>query len=577
MNKFKLYILGLGLASMGLASCTAGFLDVESKKESTTDNFYRTESDAWRALIGCYDGWQCTTSSAGCAFYYASEIMADECFAGVGVTDARNYQVIDRFDASQSPSDMNILENEWKNYYAAIYRCNELLAHEDQISWTSEDTKGTYMGECRAIRALCYFDMVRMWGNIPLFTDPVNENRPQADPDEVYNVIFSDLLYAVNNIPASAYPKSAAASNDGHITKYAASALLARVYLFYTGYYGKEPQVEGVTKASVLQGLEDFIAVAESEGYGLVEEFKNLWPAASTSWTLNESTGDYEQTSTYAGDGNKEVVLAQKFNYTQDYNGNNDGNRWLVNMGLRNYLGHAPYGRGWGGCTVNPKMWTVYGTGDERREASIINLVSEGIADESDFEASYKDQREYTGYTVKKYTPMSKWTKDDASGTWSLVDEVADLGEGDFQISQYQNFIVMRYADVLLMAAELGSPNAQEYLNEVRQRAYTAEDEEGNLTLSTNYREVTATKDNIMNERMLEFAFEGQRYWDLLRQGVEYAASQIATNTAVTSGGNPDNVTIEASDIVEKQGLSQIPNNQITLSNGVLKQNTGWN
>lgn len=96
MNKFKLYILGLGLASMGFASCTADFLDVESKRESTTDNFYRTESDAWRALIGCYDGWQCTTSSAGCAFYYASEIMADECFAGVGITDARNYQVIDR-------------------------------------------------------------------------------------------------------------------------------------------------------------------------------------------------------------------------------------------------------------------------------------------------------------------------------------------------------------------------------------------------------------------------------------------------------------------------------------------------
>lgn len=577
MNKFKLYMLGLGLASMGLASCTAGFLDVESKTESTTDNFYRTESDAWRALIGCYDGWQCTSSSAGCAFYFASEVMADECFAGMGNTDARNYQVLDRFDVNQSPSDMNILETEWTNYYAAVYRCNELLAHESQIAWSSEETKGTYLGECRAIRALCYFDMVRMWGNIPLFTEPVNENRPQSDPDEVYNVIFSDLLYAVNNIPVSAYPKSAAASNDGHITKYAASALLARVYLFYTGYYGKEPQVEGVTKSTVLQGLEDFIAVAESEGYGLVDEFKNLWPAASTTWALNKSTGDYEQTSTYAGDGNKEVVLAQKFNYTQDYNGNNDGNRWLVNMGLRNYLGHAPYGRGWGGCTVNPKMWTSYGTGDERREASIINLVSEGISDEADFETSYKDQCEYTGYTVKKYTPMSKWMKDEASGAWSLVDEISGLGEGDFQISQYQNFIVMRYADVLLMAAELGSPNAQEYLNKVRQRAYTSEDEDGSLTLSSNYREVTATKDNIMNERMLEFAFEGQRYWDLLRQGVEYAASQIATNTSVTSGGNPDNVTIKESDIVKKQGLSQIPNNQITLSNGVLKQNEGWN
>ena len=577
MNKFKLYIFGLALASMGMTSCSASFLDVESKKESTSDNFYRTENDAWRALIGCYDGWQCTSSCAQCAFYFASEVMADECFGGVGNTDPRNFQVLDRFDANQSPSDMNILETEWKNYYAAVYRCNELLAHEGQISWSSEETKGTYLGECHAIRALCYFDMVRLWGNIPLFTEPVNENRAQANPDEVYNVIFSDLLYAANNIPATAYPKSAAASNDGHITKYAASALLARVYLYYTGYYGKEPQVEGVTKNSVLQGLEDFIAVAESEGYGLVDEFKNLWPAASTSWAFNKSTGGYEKTCTYAGDGNKEVVLAQKFNYTQDYDGNNEGNRWLVYMGLRSYLGHAPYGRGWGGCTVNPKMWTAYGTGDERRSASIINVEGEGIFKDSGYEPSYKDQREYTGYSVKKYTPMSKWSKDEASGTWSLVDEVSGLGKGDFQISQYQNFIVMRYADVLLMAAELGSSNAQDYLNKVRQRAYSSKDDEGSLVVSSNYRELTATKENIMNERMLEFAFEGQRYWDLLRQGVNYAASQIATNTPVTSGGSPDNVTIKESDVVKKQGLSQIPNNQITLSNGVLKQNEGWN
>lgn len=577
MNNIKLYIFGLALLSMGMTSCSASFLDVESKKESTSDNFYRTENDAWRALIGCYDGWQCTSSCAQCAFYFASEVMADECFGGVGNTDPRNFQVLDRFDANQSPSDMNILETEWKNYYAAVYRCNELLAHEGQISWSSEETKGTYLGECHAIRALCYFDMVRLWGNIPLFTEPVNENRAQANPDEVYNVIFSDLLYAANNIPATAYPKSAAASNDGHITKYAASALLARVYLYYTGYYGKEPQVEGVTKSSVLQGLEDFIAVAESEGYGLVDEFKNLWPAASTSWAFNKSTGGYEKTCTYAGDGNKEVVLAQKFNYTQDYDGNNEGNRWLVYMGLRSYLGHAPYGRGWGGCTVNPKMWTAYGTGDERRSASIINVEGEGIFKDSGYEPSYKDQREYTGYSVKKYTPMSKWSKDEASGTWSLVDEVSGLGKGDFQISQYQDFIVMRYADVLLMAAELGSSNAQDYLNKVRQRAYSSKDDEGSLVVSGNYRELTATKENIMNERMLEFAFEGQRYWDLLRQGVNYAASQIATNTPVVSGGSPDNVTIKESDIVKKQGLSQIPNNQITLSNGVLKQNEGWN
>lgn len=577
MKNFKIYILALGISGLYLNSCTANFLDVESKTESTTDNFYRTESDAWRALLGCYDGWQATTSSCGSfAFNYASLIMADECFGGTGFADSRNTQIVDRFDISQSPSDMNLYETEWKNYYAAVYRCNELLAHAEQITWSSEETKGLYLGECRALRALCYFDMVRLWGNIPLYTEPVNENLPQANPDEVYKLIFEDLLYASNNIPANAYPKSAAAENDGHITKYAAQSLLARVYLFYTGYYGKEPQVEGITKASVLQGLEDFIAVAETEGYGLVEEFKNLWPASSTKWESDE-LGGYTEETTYAGRGNKETVLAQKFNYTSDYNGNSDGNRWLINVGLRNFLSVTPYGRGWGGATVNPKIFNAYGDGDSRREASIIDIVEEGIKNNSDFEASYKDQREYTGYAIKKYTPMSKWVKDEKSGTWSLTDEVTGLGAGgDMMISQYQDFIVMRYSDVLLMAAELGSPNAQDYLNKVRERAYTSMNEDNELELSDKYEVVSATKNNIMKERMLEFAFEGQRYWDLLRQGVEYAASEIATNTNVESGSTPDVVSITSENIINKKGLSQIPVNQITLSNGVLQQNTGW-
>ena len=222
-------------------------------------------------------------------------------------------------------------------------------------------------------------------------------------------------------------------------------------------------------------------------------------------------------------------------------------------------------------------MWTAYNTGDTRREASMVNLLSEGIAEDPNYENGYNDQREYTGYTIKKYTPMSKWEQNESTGAWALTDETTGLGSGgDYMVSQYQDFVVMRYADVLLMAAELGSSNAQEYLNQVRQRAFTEEDENGDLVLSTYYRQVSVTQENIMNERMLEFAFEGQRYWDLLRQGVDYAASQIAGNTSVVSGGNPDNVSVTASNITSKQGLMQIPNNQITLSNGVLKQNAGW-
>ena len=89
---------------------------------------------------------------------------------------------------------------------------------------------------------------------------------------------------------------------------------------------------------------------------------------------------------------------------------------------------------------------------------------------------------------------------------------------------------------------------------------------------------VSATKENILKERKYEFAFEAINYWDLLRQGVDYAAQQIAVaGVNVKSGGIDDVVSIEAINIIKKKGLGQIPQNQITLSAGVLKQNEGWN
>jgi hypothetical protein len=107
---------------MGMTSCSDSFLDVESKTESTTGNFYKTESDAWRALVGCYDGWRQIHSAPGVGFYVASTIMSDETYGATGNGDGRGYQVIDRFDISQSPSDLNIYETDWTDYYAAVYR-----------------------------------------------------------------------------------------------------------------------------------------------------------------------------------------------------------------------------------------------------------------------------------------------------------------------------------------------------------------------------------------------------------------------------------------------------------------------
>jgi len=115
------------------------------------------------------------------------------------------------------------------------------------------------------------------------------------------------------------------------------------------------------------------------------------------------------------------------------------------------------------------------------------------------------------------------------------------------------------------MAAELGSANAQAYFDEVRRRAYLG-----------NFSSIPVSQDNIMKERRLEFAFEGIRYWDLLRRGVDVAAQAIAGTTTVMNGGVKTTKTIVAANITNKSGLQQIPNSQITLSGGVLKQNQGW-
>ena len=124
----------------------------------------------------------------------------------------------------------------------------------------------------------------------------------------------------------------------------------------------------------------------------------------------------------------------------------------------------------------------------------------------------------------------------------------------------------MRYADVLLMVAELGgvpSKTAQAALDEVRARAGLGS--------------VPATFENVMNERALELAFEGHRYWDLLRQGIDKAADAIvATAGPVKNGGVDATVSYNRAKIVATKGLSQIPANQIILSNGVLHQNPGW-
>ncbi len=531
MKNLKLYIPAIALLS--LVACKKSFLDTEDVTSATEQNFYKTPDDAWKALVGVYDGMQRAGASGFGLGVVSTEVMSDDAFGGTGNADGFGFQMIDEFDKLRSPSDQDIFADNWSTYYKAIYRANMLLTHLDQVNWKgSENLRKVYESEARFIRAHLYFDMVRFWGNVPLITKPTTDNVPQASADSVYKLITEDLKFAAANLPSTSYSAQDPATH-GRVTKWAAESLIGRVILYYTGYYNKSDLVGLVSKAQALAYLEDVIS---NGGFGLVPKFANLWPAAS----LNN----------YVGEDNQETVFAIKYTYTGDWNGNVDGSGWIVMNGIR-VQSIYPYGLGWGACTVNPKLWNAYDADDTRRNASIISIADENL----DFQ-NKKDQREYTGYYLKKYTPMA-----DSAGK-SLAEK---MGGVSFQISQYQDFVSIRYADVLLMASELGSPNAQKDFDDVRKRAFGA-----------NFVQIPVSQANIIKERRLEFAGEGIRYWDLLRQGINTAASTITETVTLQNGGVNITKTISASKITETKGLAQIPNSQITLSSGVLKQNAGW-
>lgn len=200
--------------------------------------------------------------------------------------------------------------------------------------------------------------------------------------------------------------------------------------------------------------------------------------------------------------------------------------------------GLEAYDRGWSFAPVTQNLYDAYEEGDVRRDATIIN--------EGEFVGSLTIGYQHTGYFSKKYTTTKEYAGSD----------------GQPELNWGNNYRVIRYADVLLMAAELGSPSAQSYLDEVRTRAGVAS--------------VPATMENIMNERRLELALEGHRYWDLIRQGLSVADQNISITDQLGPLYQGEAVEFNVSFNSATKGLFPIPQSEIDISNGLYQQNAGY-
>ena len=542
------------MAGLTMTSCS---MDTESKTSQNDETAYRNTEAIEMALVGCYDGWQRTISSEEIGMYMLAEFASDQAHGGLGFSDAKNNNVLDQFDISVAPSYNNLFNTDWINYYAAIFRCNKVIQAEETADWGGDLTaRGRIIGQARALRAILYFDLARMFGDVPLITVPTEENLPRTAASEVYKQIFEDLKYAAANIPANAFPLDNRKENDGRITKYAAEALLARAYLYYTGYYGQEN--EGCTKQEAIDALEDII---NNGGYELEANYADLFMPACTKDASNGTNyawdttfkGKYYNNGGWQSDISKEVILNLKFSATADYNGNADGNVFQVYLGPRNKCATGVnIASGWGACSVTQKFVDTYKE-DPRFSACVWSCADAGFA------ADVNDSYEYTGYYTRKYAPLCF-----SDGTRQEVG--FQLGEQHMNITYYQDWTVMRYADVLLMHSELTGTNTG--LNMVHQRSCPGE----SLSYSI---------ENIRKERAIEFAFEGIHFWDIMRYEKDgaYAGRAIAAaqnGAKVINGGVETTTSFKVDNFTAKKGLMQIPNTQITLSGGVLTQNAGW-
>lgn len=545
-----------------LTACDS-FLDSDNLVKKDTSSFPETSEDALDALTGVYSILPSVNVNQ-CTFL-VSELLSDDRLGGGAAVD-RSWAALDQ--VKKINDDM--FPDFWKKMYQGIFRSNMLLETLDVVkTWEKPELKSQIAAEARFLRAYFYFELCRMFGNVPLVLTTEAVNFPRAEAKDLYAQIADDLKFAIQTLPDTRYKE--ADSQLGHATKWAAEALLARVYLFYTGYYKQEvlplPEGGSIAKQEVIDGLNDCI---NNSGHGLVSNFGNLWPYANSATAPDYKFATDNKLSWVGDDRNNETIFSIKYSSMGNHSTSiYYGNQPVLYFSIReqpNYENIFPFGQGWGAGTVSTNLvkdWEISEPNDFRRAASVFDVTNPDENVKS-YTWGASMQIQETGYWQKKYIAVNAHqTKTDGKTACVNYSCILYGRTPDFQIDNTQDQVIIRFADVLLMMAELKKDVT--YINRVRERAGLAP--------------LTAYTDKaLQNERRWELAFEGVRYYDLLRWGIAGEALEKQNGIKVKDNGVDGimNIGNVKQRIQETGGFMPIPKTQIDLSAGVLTQTPGW-
>ena len=469
---------------------------------TTELDYLKSETDYRTMAISVYTPLQWLNQEVP-----VGDIASDNAVTGgENASDVLSLQQMD--DYTHTPVNSTLTEL-WKAAYEGINRANYLHQYKaanlagSAISFAGKEA---LYGEVYFLRAYYYFHLVRMFGDVPLFVDKrlsLSESKSlkRAAKADVYKQIEADLTNAVAVLPAIQVQK-------GRITKYAAQSLLGKVLLYQNKFAEAGTMLDNVIN---------------SNAFSLVSNYGSMFLGSGENGPESIFEIQYSNTSPYYNWGG--------------YN-RGQGNYAVQQTGVRglNGTGTMPYAAGWSTNLPTQNLANAYTAGDRRKEVTVLDIEAYKNANPT-FNITYQVAPfKNTGLYNQKYMPRKGETS------------------GQLELNYLNNFRMIRYADVLLMAAEAfnrsSSPNdtkAQGYLNKVRERAF------GNATNN-----ITSTgpalRQAIWDERRLELAMEGHRFFDLVRTG--QAASKI---TGFVAG---------------KHEVFPIPQDEVNISG--LAQNPGY-
>ena len=572
MKKITLIIIAV---SALLASGCEDFLDTRNLYQKDLTNFYKTPTDITEAMGGVYNALY--VGSPHSEEHLTANLLSDYMLGGGGPDDITAKNV----DAFLDPTE-DTYRDLWKQTYNGVYRANAIIEAVSEADYSSyfntaaeaENFKNTALGEAYFMRGFFMYRAARFFGGMPLIpkTDSPRDVA-RSTFTETFSQIAADFIKAAETMPV-VNPMTVPLAEYGHTNRWVAKAYIARTYLFYTGYMTniekqattELPLPEGgnLTKAQVITQLED---VMTNSHYELTPDYRNLWPYAYANTSAGSNVIPWAETeglewvgqdgpNSAIGTGNKEVMFAMRFafgnwgwNEGQKYN-----NRVPLFFGIRGNS-MIPFGEGWGWGPIHPVFFNQWPNDDPRKLASVLEM---GKAEQGTGGYAPNKGDHETDLFNKKYSHLQHGG---ASGTKGMFYYIYNWNNGDpMQLESAQDFFYLRYAEVLLMHSELTETATG--MNLVRARVGLGP--------------VAYSLDNLKKERLYELAFEGHRWFDLVRWGDVAKADKnfFATQCNVRNSGVAATYSVNYRPVTK--GLLPIPESEIRLSNGVYEQNPGW-